>query len=116
MPNRGQKLSPFGGKNRVDSQSAVSAAHDPNELRSCLRIPWAEHVSRIPACDVPDLRLEFSEGFLRDAPLAPAIRDAEPQELTLLRSRHCALRLVDLQPHIILYRSPHNAFPLEKTG
>ena len=33
-----------------------------------------------PACHVPDLRLEFIEGFWRDAPLAPAIRDAEPQE------------------------------------
>ena len=38
--------------------------------------------------DVPDLRLEFVEGLWRDAPLAPVIRDAEPKELTLLRSRH----------------------------
>jgi len=36
-----------------------------------------------PACHVPDLRLEFGEGSWRDAPLAPVIRDAEPQELAL---------------------------------
>jgi hypothetical protein len=30
-----------------------------------------------------DLRLEFVEGFWRDAPLAPVIRDAEPQGFAL---------------------------------
>ena len=50
------------------------------------------------SCPVPDLRLEFIEGFWRDAPLAPVIRDAEPQELALLRLRHRAFRLVDPQP------------------
>ena len=43
------------------------------------------------ACHVPDLRLEFGKGSWRDAPLAPVIRDAEPQELALLRSCHRAL-------------------------
>src|SRR5205807_6626039 len=33
--------------------------------------------SPCPACHVTDLRLEFVEGFWRDAPLAPVIRDAE---------------------------------------
>src|ERR1700730_8334552 len=54
-----------------------------------------------PAGHVPDLRLEFVEGFWRDAPLAPIIRDAEPQELALLRLRHRALRLGDLQPQLL---------------
>src|SRR5256714_1974830 len=53
-----------------------------------------------PAGQVPDLRLEFVEGFWRDAPLAPIIRDAEAQELALLRSRHRAFRLVDRQPQL----------------
>src|SRR5262249_37221063 len=60
------------------------------------------------ACHVPDLRLEFAEGFWRDAPLAPVIRDAEPEEFALLRSRHRALRLIDLQPQL-LGRSPWTA-------
>ena len=37
------------------------------------------------ACHVPDLRLEFAEGFGRDAPLAPVIRDAEP----LIQDTNC---------------------------
>src|SRR6202045_4898052 len=53
-----------------------------------------------PAGQVPDLHLEFVEGFWRDAPLAPLIRDAEAQELALLRSRYCAFRLVDRQPQL----------------
>src|SRR5438445_3145343 len=44
--------------------------------------------------------VEFVEGFWRDAPLAPIIRDAEAQELALLRSRHRAFRLVDRQPQL----------------
>src|SRR5215470_3809091 len=60
-----------------------------------------------PACHVPDLRLEFVEGFWRDAPLAPVIRDAEPQELALLRSRYRALRLVDLQPQLLGQKPAH---------
>ena len=60
-----------------------------------------------PAGHVPDLRLEFVEGFWRDAPLAPVIRDAEPQELALLRSRHRAFRLVDLQPQLLGQEPAH---------
>jgi hypothetical protein len=36
-------------------------------------------VPSCPAGHVPDLRLEFGERLWRDAPLAPVIRDAEPQ-------------------------------------
>src|SRR5205085_5591269 len=53
-----------------------------------------------PAGPVPDLHLELVEGFGRDAPLAPVIRDAEPQEFALLRSRHRAFCLVDLEPQL----------------
>jgi hypothetical protein len=60
-----------------------------------------------PACHIPDLRLEFIEGFWHDAPLAPVIRDAEPQELALLRSRYRALRLVDLQPRLLGQEPAH---------
>src|ERR1700731_4912651 len=60
-----------------------------------------------PAGQVPDLRLEFVEGFWRDAPLAPIIRDAEPQELALLRSRYCAFRLVDRQPQLLGQEPAH---------
>src|ERR1700730_10089938 len=60
-----------------------------------------------PAGLVPDLRLEFVESFWRDAPLAPVVRDAEPQELALLRSRHRALRLVDLQPQLLGQEPAH---------
>src|ERR1700739_3877974 len=63
--------------------------------------------SSCPAGPVPDLRLEFVEGFWRDAPLAPVIRDAEPQELALLRSRHRAFRLVDLQPQLVGQKPAH---------
>jgi len=54
--------------------------------------------------------LSFSrvvEGFWRDAPLAPVSRDAEPQELALLRSRHRAFRLVDLQPQLLGQEPAH---------
>jgi hypothetical protein len=51
-----------------------------------------------PACHVSDPPLEFVERLWRDAPLAPVIRDAEPKKLALFRSRHRALRLVDLEP------------------
>src|SRR5271163_1182022 len=60
---------------------------------SCCRL-----IPPCPAGHVPDLRLEFVEGFWRDAPLAPVIRDAEPEKLALLRPRHRTFRLVDLQP------------------
>src|SRR5580693_6742349 len=60
-----------------------------------------------PAGQVPDLRLEFVEGFWRDAPLAPIIRDAEAQELALLRSRYCAFRLVDRQQQLLGQKSAH---------
>src|SRR5271157_1864603 len=43
----------------------------------------------------------------RDAPLAPVIRDAEPQELALLWPRHRALRRVDLQPQLIGQEPAH---------
>src|SRR5262249_13326595 len=56
---------------------------------------------------LPDPRLEFGERLWRDAPLAPVIRDAEPQEFTLLRSRHRTLRLVDLQPQLIGQKPTH---------
>src|SRR3954452_13886360 len=36
----------------------------------------------------------------RNPPLAPVIRDAEAQEVTLLWSRYRALRLVDRQPQL----------------
>src|SRR6202023_652926 len=54
-----------------------------------------------------DLRLEFDERFGRDVPLAPVIRDAEPQELALLRLRHRAFRLVDLQPQLAGQKPAH---------
>jgi hypothetical protein len=60
-----------------------------------------------PACHVSDLRLELVEGLWRDAPLAPVIRDAEPKKLTLLWSRHRALRLVDLQPQLVGQEPAH---------
>src|SRR4051794_6403662 len=60
-----------------------------------------------PAGDVPDPRLECGEGFWRDAPLAPVIRDAEPQELALLRTRHRAFRLIDLQPQLASQEPAH---------
>src|ERR1700731_922839 len=63
-----------------------------------------------PPCSaghVPNLRLEFVESFWRDAPLAPVVRDAEPQELALLRSRHRAFRLVDLQPQLLGQKPAH---------
>src|ERR1700739_1906918 len=69
---------------------------------SCCRL-----IPPCPAGPVPDLRLEFVEGFWRDAPLAPVIRDAEPQELALLRSRHRAFRLVDLQPQLVGQKPAH---------
>src|SRR5205085_3690064 len=50
---------------------------------------------------------EFVEGFWRDAPLAPIIRDAEAQELALLWSRYCAFRLVDLQPQLLGQKPAH---------
>ena len=56
-----------------------------------------------PACPaglLPDSRLECVECLRRDAPLAPVIRDAKPEELPLLRPRHRTLRLVDLQPQL----------------
>src|SRR5208337_2599274 len=53
-----------------------------------------------PACHVSDPPLEFVESLWRDAPLAPVIRDAEPKKLSLPRSRHRALRLVDLEPQL----------------
>src|SRR6202044_1238279 len=56
-----------------------------------------------PSCSaglLPEPRLECVEGLWRDTPLATVIRDAEPQELALLRSRHRTLRLVDLQPQL----------------
>ena len=53
-----------------------------------------------PTCHVSDPPLEFVESLWRDAPLAPVIRDAEPKKLSLLRSRHRALGLVDLEPQL----------------
>src|SRR6266852_3523881 len=61
------------------------------------------------ACHVPGLCLEFVEGFWRDAPLAPVIRDAEPQELALLRSRHRAFHLVDLKPQLTGQEPAHRS-------
>src|SRR5499427_10677218 len=58
-------------------------------------------VPSCPAGHVPDLRLEFGERLWRDAPLAPIIRNAERQEFTLLRSRHRAFRLIDLQLQLV---------------
>src|ERR1700739_882657 len=69
---------------------------------SCCRL-----IPPCPAGHVPDLRLEFIEGFWRDAPLAPIIRDAEPQELALLRSRHRGFRLVGLQPQLLGQEPAH---------
>jgi hypothetical protein len=43
----------------------------------------------------------------RNAPLAPVIRDAEPRELALLRSRHRTLRLIDLQPQLRGHEPAH---------
>src|SRR5499427_5299672 len=66
-------------------------------------------VPSCPAGHVPDLRLEFGERLWRDAPLAPVIRDAEPQEFTLLRSRHRAFRLVDLQLQLVGQEPAHRS-------
>src|SRR5205814_2674119 len=60
-----------------------------------------------PAGYVPDLHLEFLESFGRDAPFASVIRDAEPQEFALLRLRHRAFRLVDLQPQLLGQEPAH---------
>src|ERR1700694_2180341 len=65
--------------------------------------------SPCPAGHVPDLRLEFAESFGRDVPFAPVIRDAEPQELALLRSRYRAFRLVDLQPQLTGQEPAHRS-------
>src|SRR5712692_9234059 len=68
---------------------------------------WRQLLDQLRQTDSPcsaghvsDLRLELAEGFGRDVPFAPVIRDAESQELALLRSRHRAFRLVDLQPQL----------------
>ena len=60
-----------------------------------------------PTCDVSDPPLEFVERLWRDAPLAPVIRDAEPKKLALFRSRHRALRLVDLEPQLVGQEPAH---------
>src|SRR5271168_2916900 len=60
-----------------------------------------------PACHVSDPPLEFVERLWRDAPLAPVIRDAEPKKLALFRSRHRALRLVDLEPQPVGQEPAH---------
>src|ERR1700729_1687445 len=62
-------------------------------------IPAIHHVSDPP--------LEFVESLWRDAPLAPVIRDAEPKKLALFRSRHRALRLVDLEPQLVGQEPAH---------
>src|SRR5262249_49355704 len=54
-----------------------------------------------PACDFPDSVFEFVEGFWRNAPLAPVIRNAESEEFTFLRSRHRAFGLVDFQAELV---------------
>src|SRR5271165_511204 len=53
-----------------------------------------------PAGLFPNARLACVEGLWRNPPFAAVIRDAEAQELALLRLRHRALRLVDLQPQL----------------
>src|SRR5262249_39757926 len=60
-----------------------------------------------PASDVPNPRLEWRQSLRRDAPLACVIRDAKPQDLPLLWSRHRALRLVDLQLELAGQESAH---------
>src|SRR5271166_1568325 len=60
-----------------------------------------------PACHGSDPPLEFVERLWRDAPLAPVIRDAEPKKLALFRSRHRALRLVDLEPQLVGQEPAH---------
>ncbi len=54
-----------------------------------------------------DVRLERVECFWRDAPLAPVVRDAEPEELALIWARHRALRLIDLQPELLGQEPAH---------
>src|SRR6516164_143865 len=66
-------------------------------------------VPSCPAGHIPDLRLELGERLWRDAPLAPVIRDAESQEFTLLRSRHRAFRLVDLQLQLVGQEPAHRS-------
>src|SRR5271154_4922847 len=70
-----------------------------NGLTSVSRYDLWYHVSDPP--------LESVEGLWRDAPLAPVIRDAEPKKLSLLRSRHRALRLVDLEPQLVGQEPAH---------
>ena len=60
-----------------------------------------------PTCHVSDPLFECVESLWRNAPLAPVIRDAEPQKLSLLRSRHRALRLVDLEPQLVGQEPAH---------
>ena len=62
-----------------------------------------------PACHVSDPPFEFIESLLRDAPLARVIRDAEPKKLALFRSRHRALRLVDLEPQLVGQEPAHRS-------
>src|ERR1700757_1234753 len=70
---------------------------------------FRQAVPSCPAGHLPDLRLELGERLWRDAPLAPVIRDAEPQEFTLLRWRHRAFRLVDLQLQLVGQKPAHRS-------
>src|SRR5208282_728677 len=73
-----------------------------SSLINCCRLN--PRVRRVMSRTCP---LEFVEGLWRDAPLAPVIRDAEPKKLSLLRSRHRALRLVDLEPQLVGQEPAH---------
>ena len=53
-----------------------------------------------PACHVSDPLFESSRAFGAMRRSLPH-RDAKPQKLSLLRSRHRALRLVDLEPQLV---------------
>ena len=74
----------------------------PKYPRHPMRYGVRSSINRVKL--IPRVRRVLSRictlSFRRDAPLAPVVRDAEPQEFALLRSRHRALRHVDLQPQL----------------
>jgi hypothetical protein len=51
--------------------------------------------------EIPNPLLEPSESLGRDPPLPPIVRETKAQKLSLIWSRHRALRLVDLQPKLL---------------
>src|ERR1700757_5455329 len=97
----------MGEHSRGLAEAKVSAP--PEKVWREILDHFRQAVPSCPAGHVPDLRLELGERLWRDAPLAPVIRDAEPQEFTLLRWRHRAFRLVDLQLQLVGQKPAHRS-------